>query len=238
MKLNDQLLQRFINTFYGSGNYQGNYWFLGMEEGGGNDLNRVITRITAWQELGVTDLVDIYDFHMRINYPAYFTNPVKLQRTWIQQARIVLAAKGKPSKAADVKIYQRDIIGRKDSQTCLLELLPLPSPSTSDWFYNRWTDIDFLRTRESYRNYCLPWRITNIQSRIQQYQPKLVIFCGKSYSEYWHKIAGRHLIFQDQGDFQAAKSEGILYLIIKHPATIGITNAYFERVGEFVRINQ
>ena len=33
MNLNDELLQHFMTTFYGSGNYSGDYWFVGMEEG-------------------------------------------------------------------------------------------------------------------------------------------------------------------------------------------------------------
>jgi len=159
VKLNDQVLQHFITTFYRSGNYEGDYWFVGMEEGGGNSLDKVRTRIKVWQDHGETELVDVYNFHILINYPENFTNPVKLQRTWMQQARIVLASKGLPNSAADVKVYQRDVIGRKNSETCLLELLPLPSPSTSAWHYDQWTNIGFLKNRKVYRDYCLPWRI-------------------------------------------------------------------------------
>ena len=137
MKLNDQVLQRFMTTFYGSGNYAGDTWFIGMEEGGGGSLDKVQTRLKAWQELGETELVDIVAFHRLIHYPQYFTDPVKLQRTWMQQARIVLALKGLPSSTADVKVYQRDVIGRKGGETCLLELLPLPSPSSSAWHYGQ-----------------------------------------------------------------------------------------------------
>lgn len=96
MDLNDDLLQHFMTTFYGSGNYAGDYWFVGMEEGGGNDLDQVTARLNAWVELGEAELVDIYQFHIKINYPEYFTDPVKLQRTWMQQARIILASKGSP----------------------------------------------------------------------------------------------------------------------------------------------
>ncbi len=35
---NDQLLQNFMQRFYGYGTYAGDYWFVGMEEGGGNLL--------------------------------------------------------------------------------------------------------------------------------------------------------------------------------------------------------
>jgi len=64
------------------------------------------------------------------------------------------------------------------------------------------------------------------------------VFCGASYFQYWQAIAGKDLLLQDKKGFWAAQSKGILYLIVKHPAARGITNAYFEAVGSFVRANQ
>jgi hypothetical protein len=43
---NDQLLSHFMQTFYGYGNYQGDYWFIGMEEGGGDTWAEVQQRLT------------------------------------------------------------------------------------------------------------------------------------------------------------------------------------------------
>ena len=222
-----------MTTFYGSGNYSGDYWFVGMEEGGGNSLDQIQKRIQTWQDLGETELVDIFDFHSGINYPEYFTNPVKLQRTWMQEARIVLASKGKPSNTEDVRNYQRDVIGRNNSETCLVELLPLPSPSTADWLYGDWTGISFLRNRETYKDYCLPWRIEHIRTNITKYQPRLVVLCGISYIQHWQAIAGKKVVLQKINEFWTAKTGNTLYLIVKHPATKGITNAYFKEIGDF-----
>jgi len=174
MRVGDNLLEYFMTTFYGSGNYSGNYWFVGMEEGGGNTIERVVKRLEAWRKLGEEELVDIYDFHVKINYPEYFNDPVKLQRTWMQQARIILASKRKPTNAEDVRAYQRDIIGRKNSETCLLELLPMPSPSTRVWHYNEWSKLPYLLDRKKYLEYCIPWRCEHIHSRIKEYKPKII----------------------------------------------------------------
>lgn len=100
MNLDDNLLKQLITTFYGSGNYACDYWFVGMEEGGGNSLERVVKRLETWRKLEKEELVDIDNFHFGINYPEYFTDPVRLQQTWMQQARIILASKGKPSTAS------------------------------------------------------------------------------------------------------------------------------------------
>ena len=235
MSLNDKLLEHFMTTFYGSGNYAGEYWFLGMEEGGGNIFERVVKRLDTWQKLGEPELVDIYDFHIGINYPDYFTDPVKLQRTWMQQARIVLASKGKPTAIENVKAYQRDIIGRRIGETCLLELLPLPSPSTNVWNYNRWSNLLYLRDRKTYREYCIPWRCKHIQTKIRVFKPKLVVFFGKSYYKYWQRIAGKHMKFRDEGGFLVGSSKGTMFIIAKHPAAWGITNGYFEKIGSLVQ---
>jgi len=234
--LNDTLLQHFISTFYGSGNYSGKYWFIGMEEGGGNTLEQVTKRLNAWIDLGKTELVDIYQFHLKIDYPQYFQDPVKLQKTWMQQARIMLSSKGLPSTTDYVRAYQRDQIGRKTGDTCLLELLPLPSPNVNNWNYNLWSGLPFLRDRQTYRENCVSWRAEHIRSRIKEYKPKAVVFMGQVYSDYWHTISGRNLIFTDKGGFWAGSSEGTTYIITKHPTAHGVTNAYFESIGELFRL--
>lgn len=237
MFLNDQLLQHFMTTFYGSGNYHGKYWFIGMEEGGGNDLDQVKSRIKTWQNLGESELVDLYDFHMGINYPHYHKHPVKLQTTWKQQIRIVLASKGKLTSLDNIRAYQRDVLGRKESEICLLELLPLTSPKTNTWHYDKWSSLPYLKSRDAYRNHCIPWRCDHIRSRIFSFHPKLVVFCGSSYFIHWQNIAGHKVQFRKQDGFWMGKSPPTLFLIVKHPAAFGITNNYFDSIGSFVRLS-
>lgn len=234
MDLNSELLQHFMTTFYGSGNYDGDYWFVGMEEGGGKDLGEVTERFNAWNDLGATELVDIYDFHLKIGFLKFFTGKAVIQPTWEQQARIVLASKGRPSGREDVRTYQRDFIGRKSGETCLLELFPLPSPGVNHWNYGLWSELSFLKDRDIYRDYCAPWRIEHIRLRIQEYKPKFVVFMGMDYKKYWYSIAGLNLSFDDKGGFKAGSSEGTTYVMTWHPTASGIKNEYFEKIGEYI----
>ena len=234
IRLNDTLLQNFMSGFYGSGNLLGDYWFVGMEEGGGNDLDQATKRLNAWVELGRKELVDICEFHLKINFPYYFKDPEKLQKTWMQQARIVLASKGSPSSTDEVRVYQRDVIGRKNGETCLLELFPLPSPSSKSRNYDFWSDLPFLKERKTYRDYCVPWRAEHIRSRIEEHRPKIVVFMGHGYFDYWKSIAGQDFKFDEKGGFWARSSGGTTYVISKHPAAKGVTNAYFENIGIFL----
>jgi hypothetical protein len=50
--IDDILLEEFINNFYGYGNYHGKYWFIGMEEGGGNSIEEINRRLASWNTRG------------------------------------------------------------------------------------------------------------------------------------------------------------------------------------------
>jgi hypothetical protein len=235
MHLDDSLLDQFIHTFYGLGTYSGKYWFIGMEEGGGNSFDEVSNQVSIWQEFGKQELDDIAEFHFRINMAEYFTDPVKIQKTWGQLARIILSSQGKSATASDVKTYQRDMLGRKNSETCLLELLPLQSPNLSTWHYDQWSNLKILKSRATYTKFCLPWRCEYILSKILDYRPRVVVFYSYSYKELWKKIAGPDVHFTEEAGVRLGTAGNTLFLIIKHPALRGIRNTYFESVGSLIQ---
>jgi len=234
MHLDDSLLDRFIHTFYGSGTYSGKYWFIGLEEGGGSSFDEVSKRISIWQELGKQELNDIAEFHLQINMPEYFTDPVKIQKTWGQIARIILSSQGKSVTLSDIKVYQRDMLGRKSKETCLLELLPLQSPNLSTWHYDQWSGLEILKNRAAYNKFCLPWRCVHIRSQILSYRPRVVVFYSYSYRNLWEQIAGPDVTFTEQSNMWIGESNGTLFLIMKHPAMRGIKNSYFESIGKVI----
>jgi hypothetical protein len=41
-------LSDFIHGFWGCGNPEGDYWFVGMEEGGSDSFEEIHARITQW----------------------------------------------------------------------------------------------------------------------------------------------------------------------------------------------
>ena len=52
MKLDSELLERFINTFVGFGNPQAPIWFIGIEEGGDRSPDLLCHRIELWDRRG------------------------------------------------------------------------------------------------------------------------------------------------------------------------------------------
>jgi hypothetical protein len=233
-KAGDILLEQFMHTFYGYGNFRGDYWFVGMEEGGGNSFAEISKRLSVWKTLGKGELVDVADFHVRLGIPEHFTEPVKLQPTWNKISRIVLSAEGQKITLDAVRAYQKKHLGRVEENTCLLELLPLPSPSTRAWLYARHSSLPSLRDRETYRNSTIPWRIEHLRQRIEEYRPRAVVFYGVTYEEHWKKIANLDFRPHEPFGFLVANSRDTTYIIAKHPVATGVTNGYFHQIGEVV----
>jgi hypothetical protein len=233
--LENTLLMDFIHSFYGYGNYQGPYWYLGMEEGGGNSVEEIDRRLNAWKKRGKLELEDVAEYHFSIGIPEHFRDPAKLQPTWNKLIRILLSAEGQPGTTEDVREYQKSSLGRLNGDSCLLELLPLPSPSTGKWLYDKHSSIPYLKSREIYSRTCISFRTQHIRSRIAEYKPRAVDFYSFSYKEYWQEIADVELRKPEDGDYYIGRDSSTLYLIAKHPAATGVANIYFENIGEIVR---
>jgi hypothetical protein len=231
--LDDRLLTEFFQTFYGYGNYSGQFWFIGMEEGGGNSFSEINTRLTAWANRGKNELEDLAEYHNDIGVRDWFNNKPKLQPTWNKLIRILLSSSGELPTTEQVREYQKTLLGRLIGDTCLLELLPLPSPSIGKWLYAQYSQLPYLKDREIYKQECIASRITHLQDRINQYQPKVVIFYSLSYQDYWKKIAGVDF-HQNSDKIHTDRSESTLFVMTKHPAAQGVTSDYFHQVGQLI----
>ncbi len=232
--LNDQLLEDFISSFYGYGTYQAPYWFIGMEEGGGNTIAEISKRLEVWDKRGRKELEDVAQYSREIGVTHFFGDRARLQTTWNKLIRVVLTAKNLKFDTETVREYQKSSLGTTDGDTCLLELFPLPSPSTSMWQYGENSKLSYLLNRETYREHVVSSRITHLQNRIKSYQPTAVIFYGLQYQSYWEEIVGIK--------FQAKFAESVswetngrtLFVVAKHPAAKGVTNEYFHLIGKLI----
>ena len=61
-QFDDQLLGEFVQNFYGYGDYSGQFWFIGMEEGGGNSFAEVVKRLDTWARRGRRELEDVAEY--------------------------------------------------------------------------------------------------------------------------------------------------------------------------------
>ena len=131
MPFDDQLLAEFADSFFGYGDYRGRVWFVGMEEGGGDSFEELNRRFDVWRERGKQELEDLPAYSRLVGVGRWFEDRPKLQSTWSKLIRLYLSAYETPSGTDAVREFQRARLGRQDGDIALLELLPLPSPSTS-----------------------------------------------------------------------------------------------------------
>ena len=232
--LDDQLLEDFTLAFYGYGTYRAPLWFVGMEEGGGASLEELRQRLAAWDRRGRRDLEDVADYHRSIDIDRHWREPVPLQRTWSKLIRVLLSFQGLAPTTQDVKAFQRDHLGREHSDTCLIELLPLPSPSTAQWRYSTFSTLPHLSNRQAYVGHLGHGRAEHIRARIAEHRPSAVVFYGLRYRQWWERIAGTDLL---PGEFDGLRlgHQGVTtYLAMQHPVARGATTAYFDRVGQLL----
>jgi hypothetical protein len=175
------LLEEFIHTFYGYGNYAGRFWFIGMEEGGGGSYEEIQRCLTLWAVRGGRELEDAAEYHVQLGMAEYFQPPGKRQATWSGLIRLLLNIQRMPAVASNVREYQIDQLGRSSGETCLVELLPLHSPSIGNWLYGRTSTIPYLKSRTVYTRGVAPKRVEHLRRRIKAHQPPVVIFYGTGY---------------------------------------------------------
>jgi hypothetical protein len=233
-KLDETLLQTFIETFYGYGNYAGDYWFVGMEEGCDTcDFAEISKRLSVWQGRGSHELEDVKGYHLDLGITWPFEAKPALQSTWKGLIRILLLAEGQQPTVEQMRLYQRDVWGRVDGESCLLELLPLPSRSTGHWIYADHSDLSFLSTRVAYMEACAGQRAAHIHRRIVEHRPKAVIFYSMNswYRKWWQAIAGVEFVEAAEERLYWARVDGTTFVIMNHPTAFGVSNRYLQAVA-------
>ena len=232
---NDERLEKLIETFYGYGNFQGKYWFIGMEEAG-VDFEDINNRVNIWSQRGQQEIEDVAEYNIDVG-----AWDERLQPTWNKLIRIVLSAKGNENINIDnVRKYQFNELGRIGKETCLLELLPLPSPSLEHWIYKDHSRLSYLIDRNQYEKHYLEKRINKISEKIKEHQPKAVVFYGTGYEYYWRKITKKitdvEFLPTSEG-FLTCRNSQTVFVISKHPVARGLKNEYFHNIGKFIATN-
>ena len=194
--LSTDLLSEYINTFYGYGDWgRAKFWFVGIEEGGGNEIENIQSRLNSWVKLGKTELLDCYEHHCNMGS---FTdaNQGKLHtQTWTKLIITKLNTANSDFSTSSILNIQLKDWGSLKSDNLLIELLPLPSPGIGTWSYRDkgWVDLksslSFLQDRVSYESEVTPKRVEHIKARIAEHKPKVVLFYGSSKKRYWNQIA-------------------------------------------------
>ena len=239
--LPDTLIKEYVQTFYGFGNWNAKIWFIGIEEAGGADEADVQRRLLAWAEHGRRDLENAPEFYPACGNRCWHGEGAKLQPTWRQLIRILFLARGVADDDAAMLEYQRHQLGVAKGETCIAELLPLPSPGTAEWSYQHWSDLAWLRSRKDYVARARAGRENQLRSKIKLHQPKAVIFYGLelpggiSLLPSWSSIAGGRFdqAFEDEEILLWRQTGDTALFVTRHPAAE--SDNYFRKIGIFLR---
>lgn len=237
-KLDDSVLETFISTYYGYGDFGSrvapSIWFVGIEEGGGATLAEVRRRLDLWLARGGESLEDLREYHLALGLKPYFEPPVSIQPTWSKLVRLLygLNRPETPATLEEVKRYQSESFGRRGGETCLLDLFPLPSPSLRTWLYPKFSKLEYLESRASYAETIGGVRAAHLSRQIRTFRPRAVIFYGLAAAQWWANIAMQ--TFQPDPQVESlwmARGEYTLFAITRHPVSRGATNDYFHQAG-------
>lgn len=230
--LNDQLLEAFMSGFYGFGNYHAPYWFIGMEEGGNAEEEDIAKQLDIWNKWGRNELLDVIKYAHEIGFTQWYGDRPILQRTWRNLIRVFLIAEGKPSDNETMRQYQKTIWGTEGGETCIVELLPLPSPDTNLWLYKDISTLPYLISRNTYREYIVGSRIAHLQNNIMRYQPQAVVCYGSGYDSYWKRIANVDAWKKSPEGVSYNVSNTTIFVATKHPTRS--TNEHFHNIGKLI----
>jgi len=234
-QFDDSLLADCADSFYGYGNYNARYWFIGMEEGGGL-VAQINARLEAWRLRGHREVEDLCSFHEAFGMVKFFQAPAVLQPTWNKLIRVVLSATDRPTKIESVREYQHKQLGSSCGETCLLELLPIPSPAIGAALFAKLLQLLNFPTHEQYKQHYMRLRAAHIAQRIACHRPRVVMFYGVAleFRQCWKGIAGLSDWHDEANGVVSAQRDGTLFVITKHPVTHGLYNKDFEAVGRMI----
>lgn len=243
--LDTQDLEEYSLKFYGFGNPGGKLWFIGLEEAGGKCERVVADRLHLWKHrFASAPIIDGLKFHTELmdcegnSLKRLFEAESGTQATWNQLIRLQLAWNGSPNpQKLEISKFLAQNWAQADSDNCLLELFPLPSPSVTEWHYPRWSDADFLKSREKYHAEFRSRRVDGIRALIKEHGPKAVVFYGRTRLRCWSEIAGFR--WRDVADIRSAEplinQQGqTCYCVVSHPAARGTKSESFLKTGRML----
>ena len=176
-------LRAYCEGFLGYGNPEAPVWYVGMEEYGGKTEDEVLARIRAWNDRGQHLIEDMRGFCRDSQYPPlvrYASTSAPRSPTWCALIEDRWAIDGRADIANDevLKHQQTQWLAPK-GDTCLVNLMPLPSPDTKTWNYadwgGGWSEWPDLYERCTYMDALAPLRARLLHNALRQYIPKCTI---------------------------------------------------------------
>ncbi len=208
-------------------------WFVWMEEWFWGTIEELEIRLKSTKS---KNIIDVY--HDMVNVPDHikrFIPNAPIQRTLSKLILIYLTLKWKNIISnEDIRETQTNIFGRINSDTCNLELMPLPCRSVNekDWIYKDF-NIPWLWSRKEYIERFMPQRICLFQKLIHEKKPKIVIFYSFSYRDKRDLIIWKPT--KKINNLFFYRNSHTNFFIIPHPAAHSLTKKDWYKIAEDIK---
>ena len=252
------LLNNFMANFLGFGNPNAEYWMIGIEEGtqGEEDPHKIELLLgrylEAWKEDGCKNLMDLPTFHKKMHFRKdRFDGNIQKQRSWEGPIRTILTFSGY-SDVSDQLVLKQQVeqLGRIDSRIGLMELNPLPAPSTMKdvWPYKKLEvsrNIPWLSSRNKYEKRVSEIRLPSMAKVLcgsdSDHAPQLVLlYSSRNFNRSrFEKINSINLVLTQtltEGKYWSCKKGQTVFAAVHHPNSREKTPpGYYEDVGRMLR---
>ena len=169
-----------------------------------------------WNALGCKELVNIQAHHERHEKDWFSAKVHKPQPTWQKLIWLLFAFKGEPETPSAVLDYQKQLLGRSNGETALLEISSLPAEHVG-------IEVPRMLFRAE--------RTQALRERMLAYKPEFVVFYSPDDSKdhecvtAWNSIAGKQLVRD-----KPIAAGGTVCLMTYHPNGEW-SKTYWERMG-------
>ena len=233
--ITSDILQNRIKNFWGYGSLESPVWLVGMEEGFRSTSDIGVDRKMLERQFLLPMANGMFDASRPVdsdicdltNLSPFLPNATT-QATWKFPIALLLFLKnGRIPYKEEILDFQRFILADgKKNEAATIELMPLPSPRTSDWLYG---DIAGFETREFYLNTYRGPRSKGLRDLVQKYSPKLVIFYSVGYLSDWAEVIGK-MPEEITHQMYFAKTEKTAFCVIPQAASFGMS---YDRLYEY-----
>lgn len=228
------LIEERIKNFWGYGNLKSDIWFIGMEEGYNQNSEVLLERFEATSGKEIFDIYD--DLKVDPGHNFWFEKNAPTQSTYRKLIYILLYLQNKIEPTLEeIRQFQINKFGRKNSNHAVLELMPLPAKSTKekDWLYAE-TEISGLQNRKEYLAKHKQSRVERLKELMGEYKPKIVIFYSRIYLSDWQKTADTILKEVLPKKLHIAKDHDTIYAVIPHSTAFGLSANDWREIAESI----
>jgi hypothetical protein len=210
-------VEKMAKEFFGFGRWSAPHWFIGLEQGGGDNEGRA----EAFKELQSDGLCDCKNFHLKIGESSWHGENAEIQKTWGRLMRLLASFHGVYSEEVGLLDYQKNHWGMQGGDTCVIELLGLSAAGLQ---------IEMDRKKKYQAE-----RIEAIRRKLAENTPKTVVMYGFTGEKQFQEIArGAGLA---RGEM--VEHEKTLFIYVDHPTRQrrGNTNSSWNDLGTKMRAN-